>query len=340
MTPRGSVAWLCGISIAVTACGGYSGPPLHRYQDGYADKAVQPNTTIYEGGVPCYGRASYVLPGLPGPAGPAGAAGPQGPMGAVGPVGAPGSAGPVGPQGPAGPEGPAGPQGPTGLVGPAGPQGLPGPPGPDGLAGPAGPAGEQGAVGPVGAVGPPGPAGPAGPRGQQGSAGPMGPEGPAGPIGQQGPAGPMGQQGPAGPVGPGGPAGPQGPRGPSGPGPRSDLGTGTTWVSMENIHFEFKRAEIQPRCAAKIAKLVAWLQEDRHLVIALDSHVDDLEANDFVPGLGMQRALAVRDVLIAAGIAADRISIGAFGAHKPVCGETSDQCLALNRRVEVLAAHR
>ena len=121
-------------------------------------------------------------------------------------------------------------------------------------------------------------------------------------------------------------------------GPRSDLGT--TWVSMENVHFQPGRAEIQPRCAEKIAKLATWLKEDRRVVVALDSHVDDAKANDFIPDLGVRRAQAVREALIAAGVSAERVSIGVFGSPKPVCGETSDECLAFNRRVEVLAARR
>ena len=81
---------------------------------------------------------------------------------------------------------------------------------------------------------------------------------------------------------------------------------------MENIQFEYMRAEIQPKCADKIAKLAAWMKENPKA--------------------------SVRAALVAAGVAPSRISDGAFGARQPVCAEATANCLALNRRVEVLSA--
>ena len=106
---------------------------------------------------------------------------------------------------------------------------------------------------------------------------------------------------------------------------------------MENVQFEYQRAEIQPRCREKIARLAAWLNGDQQVTIALDSHVDDARANDFVPGLGYRRAEAVRGALIGAGVASERITIGVFGSRRPLCGELTEACLAMNRRVEILA---
>jgi outer membrane protein OmpA-like peptidoglycan-associated protein len=170
----------------------------------------------------------------------------------------------------------------------------------------------------------PGPAGPAGPRGPSGligPAGPTGPAGPAGPAGLPGPEGSPGQQGPSGPAGPRG--GLQGPPSP--------------WISMESVQFEYMRAEIQPKCAAKIAKLAAWMTEHPQAVMVLDGHGDDAIANDHDPTLAVRREQAVRQALVAAGVAPDRISAGTLGARGPLCGDDTAACLALNRRVEVLA---
>jgi outer membrane protein OmpA-like peptidoglycan-associated protein len=109
---------------------------------------------------------------------------------------------------------------------------------------------------------------------------------------------------------------------------------------MENVQFEFRRAEIQPRCGSKIAKLAAWINEEQELKVALDSHEDDAEANDFVPGLGKRRAEAVRGALIAAGVAPERVSIGSVGGRDRLCWDATEGCRALNRRVEVLVARR
>ena len=109
---------------------------------------------------------------------------------------------------------------------------------------------------------------------------------------------------------------------------------------MENIQFEFRQAAIQSKCADKITKLASWMNEHRQVTIGLDGHIDDVDANDNDPTLSARRVQAVRGALIEAGIAPSRISAGDFGARAPVCREAADACLALNRRVEVLATWR
>ena len=164
--------------------------------------------------------------------------------------------------------------------------------------------------------------------------GPMGPAGPAGVSGSQGPAGPAGITGPQGPQGPAGPAGPTGSYG-----PRSSLPTGP-WNSMENVQFEFKQATIQSKCADKIAKLATWMTANPEVTIGLDGHVADMQANDNDPTLSTRRVSAVRQALIAAGIAPSRISTGNFGSQAPICQAFTENCRSLNRRVEILAALR
>jgi outer membrane protein OmpA-like peptidoglycan-associated protein len=160
-----------------------------------------------------------------------------------------------------------------------------------------------------------------------------------GPLGTAGPQGPPGSMGPAGPAGPPGLEGPGGAPGPRGPaGVRGQEDTLGNWTSMDNVQFESKQAAIQPKCADKIAKLAAVLNANQQVVIGLDGHVDDLKANDNDPALSARRVQAVRGALIAAGIAPSRISTGIFGARRPLCRDATDACLALNRRVEILAA--
>jgi outer membrane protein OmpA-like peptidoglycan-associated protein len=167
-----------------------------------------------------------------------------------------------------------------------------------------------------------------------GRAGAAGPQGPAGVMGASGPAGPAGEQGPAGAPGLQGPTGPQGPSG-----ARSQSGFGA-WTTMDNVQFEPKQAAIQAKCADKIANLAAVLKADRQLSVALDGHVEDLKASDNDPTLSGRRVQAVRNALVMAGVAPDRISIGTYGKRERLCFDASSTCVALNRRVEILAAYR
>jgi len=84
------------------------------------------------------------------------------------------------------------------------------------------------------------------------------------------------------------------------------------------VNFEYQSAELQPRCAAKIAALAAWMQSNTpDALVALDGHKE--AADDGNKGLAAERVKAVRDALVAAGVGPDRISIGSYGAQAEVC---------------------
>jgi outer membrane protein OmpA-like peptidoglycan-associated protein len=52
--------------------------------------------------------------------------------------------------------------------------------------------------------------------------------------------------------------------------------------------------------------------------------------------LSVRRATAVRNQLVADGVAADRVSVTGFGDTKPVADNTSPTGRANNRRVEIV----
>ena len=169
--------------------------------------------------------------------------------------------------------------------------------------------------------------------------GPAGPQGPAGAPGPRGPGGPAGQPGPAGQQGPAGTPGPTGPSGPAGL--RGDLQDAPgTWTAIDNVQFQWQRADIQPKCELKIAKVATWLNENPTVSLALDGHSEDARANSEDATVAARRVQAVRGALVAAGIAPSRISDGHYGRSERLCSNDSDVCRELNRRVEILAVRR
>ena len=183
-------------------------------------------------------------------------------------------------------------------------------------------------------------------------AGPPGPAGPAGPAGSAGPAGAavQGPPGPAGPAGAAGPPGPVGPPVPSGPPGRLGSASGSNgratsavaaiqrWESAEDISFDRNRIEIRAKCTAKIERVATWLTRHPLVVVALDGHADQRAAftGETDPQLAGRRVRSVRDALVAAGVAPERIFAGPVGARRLLCREATAQCLEANRRVGVL----
>jgi len=113
------------------------------------------------------------------------------------------------------------------------------------------------------------------------------------------------------------------------------------WESAEDISFQLNRVEIQAKCAPKIARLATWVNRNPLVIVALDPHGDQAsaftgEATD--SKLYERRVRSVRDALVAAGVAPDRIRMGPVGDRSPLCRQATAECRELNRRVEVLVA--
>ncbi len=112
------------------------------------------------------------------------------------------------------------------------------------------------------------------------------------------------------------------------------------WESAEDISFQQNRIEIQQKCTSKIARLATWVKRNPLVVVALDPHADQASVFTGEPDgrLAERRVRAVRDALVAAGIAPERIRTGPVGDRSPLCRQATAECRELNRRVEVLVA--
>ena len=163
----------------------------------------------------------------------------------------------------------------------------------------------------------------------------MGPQGPVGLAGGPGLAGPQGAPGIAGPIGPEGPAGVAGPVGSVGMTGRGGSPGASGWSSMENVNFKYGSSDLQEKCKEKLANFALWMQNNPLAQVSLDGHQSDADDRNQV--LAVNRVTAVRNELIRLGASPDRITVGSYGRQVPVCATTTDTCLELNRRVEILA---
>jgi peptidoglycan-associated lipoprotein len=77
-----------------------------------------------------------------------------------------------------------------------------------------------------------------------------------------------------------------------------------------------------------------WLQAHPDVQVVLEGHCDERGTNEYNLALGERRAEAVKRVLVALGIDESRLSIVSYGEERPVCGESTDECYAKNRRVQ------
>jgi outer membrane protein OmpA-like peptidoglycan-associated protein len=157
--------------------------------------------------------------------------------------------------------------------------------------------------------------------------GSFGMAGAIGATGPMGPAGPMGAQGLAGPVGPQAMAG-------------SDnryvsFGTGDRSASFKDILFDTDKSDIRSNETSKITDIAAHVKQNAPMQVSIGGYADPRGTDQHNQGLSERRVNAIRDALVKAGVASNKIQTSAFGEQNPLCNELTDACWQRDRRVNV-----
>ena len=104
---------------------------------------------------------------------------------------------------------------------------------------------------------------------------------------------------------------------------------------LEGAHFAFDKADLTEFARDTLGKVAKSLIANPDVKIEVAGHTDWVGTNAYNQKLSRARAMAVRDYLVANGVAADRITSVWFGEEKPVADNTTKTGRAKNRRTEV-----
>jgi len=109
---------------------------------------------------------------------------------------------------------------------------------------------------------------------------------------------------------------------------------------LENIYFDFDKADITPQAAIELNKLVDILKDNPIIKIEMGSHTDSVGTNDYNIQLSQRRAESTVRYLINAGISSERLTAKGYGENKPIARNTNPDGTdnpvgrARNRRTE------
>ncbi len=102
------------------------------------------------------------------------------------------------------------------------------------------------------------------------------------------------------------------------------------------ILFDTGKAVLRGDALAVLEDMARWLQADRTVALAeIAGHTDDQGGVAYNQELSEARARAVRDALIARGVAPERLQARGYGLSRPVTKLTDPDSRQRNRRVEV-----
>lgn len=102
---------------------------------------------------------------------------------------------------------------------------------------------------------------------------------------------------------------------------------------LQNIYFGFDDYNIEDRSILELKRLVAFLQANPQINIELEGHTDYVGPASYNATLSINRAKAIYDYLIAAGISATRLTYKGYGPERPLVPNDMPANRQLNRRV-------
>jgi peptidoglycan-associated lipoprotein len=102
--------------------------------------------------------------------------------------------------------------------------------------------------------------------------------------------------------------------------------------NVRDIYFDYDKYDIRPDQQAALQSGARFLAQHPAMRFTIEGHCDERGSTEYNLALGDNRANAVKNALIQAGVGADRIRTISYGKEKPVCTESNEQCWQQNRR--------
>jgi peptidoglycan-associated lipoprotein len=102
--------------------------------------------------------------------------------------------------------------------------------------------------------------------------------------------------------------------------------------NVKDIYFDYDKSDVRSSEQSSIQADVAFLQQHSSVSFTIEGHCDERGSTEYNLALGDNRASAVKNALVGAGIAADRIKTVSYGKEKPFCSESNETCWQQNRR--------
>lgn len=114
-----------------------------------------------------------------------------------------------------------------------------------------------------------------------------------------------------------------------------DAGSEGRQITLEDLVFEPGTATFVAEAATGLARIAAWAATQPAAPLRVEGHTDATGSPDANRSLSLRRAEAVRNALIALGVAAGRITVSGEGGAQPVASNDDPAGRARNRRVIV-----
>jgi outer membrane protein OmpA-like peptidoglycan-associated protein/uncharacterized membrane protein YeaQ/YmgE (transglycosylase-associated protein family) len=112
-------------------------------------------------------------------------------------------------------------------------------------------------------------------------------------------------------------------------------GSNSRTFVFEDLSFDGSSVKTMPATETAVKIVSTLMKAFPGVTIRIEGHMDNLGDPVANRRLSLERATAVKDVLVKAGVPADRISTEGIGSEKPVAPNDTEENRAKNRRIEL-----
>ncbi len=107
----------------------------------------------------------------------------------------------------------------------------------------------------------------------------------------------------------------------------------------DRVLFAVDQSTLSPEARATLDGQAQWLLDNPEYSAIIEGHADERGTREYNLALGARRAAAVKEYLVARGIAGTRLRTVSYGKERPIAICSEESCYAQNRRaVTVITA--
>ncbi len=101
------------------------------------------------------------------------------------------------------------------------------------------------------------------------------------------------------------------------------------------VYFDFDQDSLNPEFQAAIACHAKYLRDRPSARMTLEGNADERGTREYNLALGERRGNAVSAAVQGSGGSASQITVTSLGEERPTCLDSTEDCWAKNRRVEI-----
>jgi len=115
----------------------------------------------------------------------------------------------------------------------------------------------------------------------------------------------------------------------------SNGANGSNGNGANSVYFAYDSNKVNKDGKSKIARdATALKNKSTSGKIKIEGNSDEFGTDEYNYALGLKRAKAVKDSMVARGVPADKIKVVSYGESNPVCEDGTQECYQKNRRAD------